>query len=720
MSQSPWARLTHFADQASLQPDLSRAIRATVAFTVPMLLALRGSLPVEVSFAAMAAQNIAMVDLRGDYRLRFALVFSMAAVFVGAAALGASVAGHLYLSLAATAFMAVCGGLWRHLSADYGPPLAISSSFVFLFTLGASHGPAAAGQHVLATLAGASWGVFVQVANWPFRPQHALRRTVADSWLAVADLFETLVPANSENATPHTERVVEREAALRDTLDAAYATLGAANPGSLRPRLESLNLSAARLTTRVVALHTALESHAGIEEIDPIMPALEPALTSLANLSRGVAVSVVSRQPSHFANVEVRLRRVTSLLGVLRTRVAHHADLVEIVRHIEEQLANVHAALRATIERANEPAASSLELLDLRHLALKPLTSALNLTWHVDPTLVRYILRLAVLTVAGVAVVQAYHLPHGYWLPFTIVVVMQPDYGSTRTRAAQRVLGTLAGGVAASVLLWLQLPSAVLLIASAMTMFLFGYWLKRNYTIAIFFITLFIVLLTGATEPVTIAFSVERLASTLAGGALALLAAQLFWPVWERERFPPLLAHAFRANHDYLRILLARLTDGGGFDAEAIAAKRRAESGNSTAFSSFRRLTGDPHNQRGSLEFAATLANGNQRLTRALNGLTLHLSPTAGPLANPGIARFASAASDALEALGNAIEHGVTNPAASEPLLAALSQDFFPRHAATARERFVFAQLARAGTELSALLLALQNEAPAWTNDTAN
>ena len=36
-----------------------------VAFMVPLLLAARGWLPIDVSFVALAAQNIAMVDVRG-------------------------------------------------------------------------------------------------------------------------------------------------------------------------------------------------------------------------------------------------------------------------------------------------------------------------------------------------------------------------------------------------------------------------------------------------------------------------------------------------------------------------------------------------------------------------------------------------------------------------------------------------------------------------------
>ena len=722
-------KFRRFADQESLQPDLGRGLRASVAYMAPLLLAAAGWLPTELTFVALAAQNIAMVDVRGDYRLRLGLLVAMTAVFVGAAALGTVASGHLAAALAATALVALCGGLWRHLSSDYGMALAISSTLVFLIAL-ASPRQATVSDHAFAALLGGLWGVLLQVANWPFRPQHPLRRTVSDSWLAVADLFEALNPADTDVSSADRERRIhEGEATLRTTLDKAYATFAATRPGPLRQRLEAVNFAAARLATRVGSLHTALGPLLASPALAPLGPALVPALTALTNTSRTVALAVVSRQPAHLATADLRLRRLANLLRVLEARLtaqtdaaADGAQLVALLRLIREHLPAVHEALRATIDRAGERAAFSLELFDLHTLTLRPLASALNLSWRVDPALVRFTLRLGVLMLAGVAIFQTFALPHGYWLPFTLVVVLQPDYGSTRLRAGQRVLGTLGGSLVASALLWLELPFAALATASAATLFAFGYFIKRNYAVAVFFITLFIVLLTETNGPVTLAFTVERLALTSAGGALALLAALFFWPVWERERFPPLLATALRANRDYLGVLIARLAAGGPYDAAATLAKRHAESANSRVFSSLQRMSGDPKNQQLGLEQAATLANGNQRLTRAFNVIALHLTPGA-PLAHPELDRFAHLGASTFDALALAVER-------DEPLLPRLGELAtafaqlrlpVPPPAATdpaaRRDRWVFSQLGRAATELGAMLLATIESAPARPAD---
>ena len=336
-----------------------------------------------------------------------------------------------------------------------------------------------------------------------------------------------------------------------------------------------------------------------------------------------------------------------------------------LLHQITSLLPGVNEALRATIERADERSAFSLELFDLQTWTLRPLASSLNLQWRPDPALVRFIARSTVLQLIGVATFKLLHLERGYWLPLTMLVVLQPEYGATRMRAGQRVIGTFAGSVLASIVLWLGLPPAVLSTAMAFTIAGFAFWLKRNYAIAVFFITLFVVLITEISTHVTVAFTLERLAATAAGGVLAMIAASLFWPVWERQRLPTLLSCALRENKNYLRVLGQRVAAGGSYDAEVIAAKRAVELANGIVFASLQRMSADPKNQQSRLEEAATLANGNQRLTHALTVVALHLAP-GSPLSRPELTRFVDLAEEVFETLAAAVaneplDHGSTS-----------------------------------------------------------
>jgi len=686
-----------------------------IAFMAPLLLALTGRLPVEVTFAAIAAQSIALVDVRGAYSLRLTLLLAMTAIMVGVAGFGALTAHPLAAALLATVVVAVSTGLWRHLSSDYGPSIAVTSSLLFFIALTLPGGVTAAGHHMLAALIGGVWGVALQVALWPISAQHPLRRSAADAWLGAADLFSATAPAEPANAAARHQRITAAETDLRVALNKTGAVLAAVSPPTqIVSRLEQLNLAAARLAMRVTALNTALDTLT----LDPAFAGLEaafrPALIALSNTARTVALAVVSRQPAHFATAEVRIRRLTNLLRALQARVtaqtdgsASGAQLVEILRQIEEYLPVVGETLRATIDRAGERAAFSLELFDLQTLKLRPLAAALNLSRHVDWVLARFTLRIAVLSLIGVAIIKLHPLPHSYWLPFTLVVVLQPDFGATRQRAMQRLGGTLAGSILASLMLWLHLPLAGILAVTAVMTFLFGFFVKRNYGVAVIFVTLFVVLLTEANGPVTIALTAERLGTTIAGGLLALLAAQLFWPVWEKDLFPPILAGALRANRDYLVLVVNRLESGGSYDREAVASKRRVETANSVAFSSLQRMAGDPKNRRDRIEEVAALANGNQRLTRAVNLLALHIQPGA-PLAPAELRVFSDRAATALDALVSSIENPAADPSRLNRARVALDQLRLPQPAAAAeapRLAWVFGQLASATTELSAMLL---------------
>jgi len=131
------------------------------------------------------------------------LLLAMTAVLTGSAGLGSLASDSVFTAVLAMGFIAV----WRrsvgwHLSSDYGMSLAISSTLIFLLSLSAPERVAGLGPHVIAALIGGLWGLLLQVVNWPFRPQHPLRRAVADSWLAVADLFEAIGACGSQRHRP--------------------------------------------------------------------------------------------------------------------------------------------------------------------------------------------------------------------------------------------------------------------------------------------------------------------------------------------------------------------------------------------------------------------------------------------------------------------------------------------------------------------------------------
>lgn len=322
MTQAPLAGIDKLAEREALYPDLGRAMRTTVAFMVPLVLAYYGVLSGPVIFAAIAAQNVALVDIRGDYRVRLGLLLGKAVILTAATWLGCVAGGSLLAAVLATGLIALGMGLWRHLSTDYGPSVAAASALLFLIALAT---PTVAAQQVaLFALGGALWGVVLQASLWPFRPQQPQRQAVSEGWLAVGDLFAALSLEDDRDDPTRQRDIAEKAAALRTAIDhttALLAATGTGSPGPLHARLDTLNLTAARLSTRVEVFNTALEALRPGPEFDQLAPAVQPVFTSLTNTARTVALAVVSGQPTHLATAEVRLQRLGNLIVVLQARL---------------------------------------------------------------------------------------------------------------------------------------------------------------------------------------------------------------------------------------------------------------------------------------------------------------------------------------------------------------------------------------------------------------
>jgi uncharacterized membrane protein YccC len=710
------ARLRHQVEQALLTTDAVRALRSTLAFMVPLLWFHRLGRPDIGIFVATAAQNVALTDVRGDYWLRFAVLLTMTLVMAGSAWLGTVTGASLMAATLAMGALALLGGVWRHFSGDYGPRLGIVSALLFLIALALPDAPESGRHLAWLTLLGGFGGLILSMLVWFIRPQHSLRHAVAESWVAVSDLFTALRPLKDDGGRVTNQKFDECERTLRATLDQTAAVLqGAATKqkSDLLAHLEDVRYFAARLATRVSAFNTALDPLKLRPGYAQLEPTLDSVLRGLANASRSAALTIITHRPEQLTALDIRLRRCRDLLQLLDERLAAFSPAdaeVALARDLLAQtrllLPLLHNAVGDTVDHGAVNSAFPLHLPELGGVSLRSLSAWINPAPEVDSVLIRYSLRMAVVPMLAVAAYKYFEIPRGYWIAFTTIVVLQPDYGSTRARAGQRSLGTVTGSLLASALLWIKLPMFALEILAAVTAFCFAYFLKRRYALAIFFVTLMLVLAMETNEPLHLNFTMGRLSSIVAGGVLALLAALFFWPTWERQQFPSIMAAAIRANRVFLEEVGTRLATGEPFTGKAAQAKRRAERANSLAAASLQRMLGEPASQQEHVERAAALSTCNQRITRALTVLGVQLNrglKTGGP----ELTDILQANANAMETLAKTLETESTAPASASnpepprPVMETANE--------AAPADLIFNLLARINTELDAMKLAVRS-----------
>lgn len=616
-----------FAERFELQDDGARALRGFLAFGIPALIAHALHRPGEAMFVSLTALNLSQPDLRGSYHVRVVILAALTLVASASVLLGTACADSMAAAVLVMGVLALMGGLWRHVSTDYGPAASISSAFLYLLGL-SQHGGWAGGLHLAGLVAtGGAMATLLHAVYWVVRPQHALRNAVAESWVATSDMIGAMRSGLLGGAAEAKADFDRRERDLRAALDRTFLILKEAhNPKQavLLAHLEEMRLEVVQFSIHAVALSSALEPIVGRPGFARCLPAIDSVLKALGDASRSVALTLIMHRQEDFAVSSVRLRRSQHLMRAAAEQIAavpsagpDAAQVRATLERFDGLLAHTQTLVRETTRHSTRSLGFLPGLADMGTLPLKSLAGWVRPLSRPDPLLVRHAVRMAVFTMLAVALYKGFDIPHGYWIALTVMVVLQPDFGSTRKRAGARIGGTVAGSLLASGLLWIRTSLPVAEALAALMAFFFSYFLRRRYRIAVFFLTVYLVLVTETMASVSRDFMLVRVFCTVLGGGLSLVAAYLFWPVWEKENFTTLLSAAIRSNQQFLESL---------FDpaARPLLARRRAENANRTLAASLERMLGEPAAQREFPERSASLATYSQRMTRALTALALH------------------------------------------------------------------------------------------------
>lgn len=188
-----------------------------------------------------------------------------------------------------------------------------------------------------------------------------------------------------------------------------------------------------------------------------------------------------------------------------------------------------------------------------------------NIRW--DSAYLQHALRLAVALFIAVAGERYLHLERGYWAPMTALLVLRPDFTTTFSRGVQRLSGTLAGAVLATLMIAVLHPSPALGVVLIVLFAFLGYLvIVLNYAVYTITVTAYVVFLLALAGLPSHNAVVDRIMATLFGGALGLLCYAIF-PTWERSRVPSALADLMQAHGRYVECMLRVLAGTGTCDA---------------------------------------------------------------------------------------------------------------------------------------------------------
>ena len=644
----------HWWARSPNQIAMSTALRGMIATATPLIVLTALGQPELAHFAVIGAIGISMVDVGGPYRRRLAAITIAAVLGPCLLLVGLDAGQYWWLAGLLMTALALGAGLVRAFGPG-GVSFGINMAVAFLIGIGAasvgySDAPVWAGGY----LCGAVWTVFVTVAFWQLRPYRRLEQEVAGAWQAIADLVAAVhVPghfaADSGARWQREQLVGVRHRAAREAIECAHDALGEARsglsgPGTTMAQLVVLVASGARIGAAAVSLaEIAGTAAAGAQGSQ----AIGQAVGELERSCRAVAAALLAGRDH--VDIDPMRRQLAALGAETAGRPASPvllamAQAMRNLENAEEALRVLRHRRRSVLMELPGPG-SGTDLID-----------AVRGHFNLRSAIFRHALRVAVLAGAAVAVVAGRDAPHGIWLPMTVLVVLQPDYGGTLTRAVQRSAGTVVGAVIAGVLLVLLQGTLAFEGAVAALLFATFFLIRRHYAQAIAFLTPLIILLIGFSGPDPWADVRDRVLYTLLGATAAIVAGYVLWPQWEHERLPDRLAAAIGAGNRYLTAVLAAFGSGGASPESLGPLRRTAEVEATNVEATFQRVVGEPSRLQGRIGKFFMLVVYVHRLCRHTIALEAHLG--AEPLAADDVAELCRLIDGGLDDVAAAVKQG--------------------------------------------------------------
>lgn len=237
----------------------------------------------------------------------------------------------------------------------------------------------------------------------------------------------------------------------------------------------------------------------------------------------------------------------------------------------------------------------------------------------------KHALRLGVMSMIGYGVGMLFSVQNPYWILLTLIVIMRPTFGLTKTRSKERTIGTLIGGALAVGIVLLTQNTTVYGILAIVSLVIAFSMVQRNYKAAATFITLSVVFIYALLRPDIFNVIQYRVTDTLIGAGLATLGNLLLWPAWEIQGMQKTLLETIKANRIYLEEIIGFYNKKGSVPSEYKVARKKAFLEMSDLSSAFQRMTQEPKSKQKNLDKFYEIAMLNHTFLSSLASLSTYI-----------------------------------------------------------------------------------------------
>ncbi|MBA3681176.1 MAG: FUSC family protein [Bacteroidetes bacterium] len=638
MRFQPIKKINSIVRQEYFEPTISWAFRVVLALNVPLIIIpIYKGFSFEVIWAAFGAYMLALIDYRGPHYKKIIIQSVEAGLMFFAALLGMGVSSSITLSILMMFLIGMFAALIRNWS-DYGSNIGVAVGFFFLFGLAYPLPFDKAIDCGIYLLIGAAWSILITVASFPFKPSSPVRRSVAKIWQANTDLLDTIILHQSSETKNDHSKITEKEMAVRKVINHSIDLFSRRKKTRLKAQhydmMMELRRTSALFGASLNVMYEELEVLNGPAFKDVKDSVLYKTLSAYGQASARMAIVIFTFRADDLTLAKVRVKRCEVAIELFK-EASKDLQLSEkeksVLQHFIETLYKAYGYLQQSIlqieEKLNFKKSDYLEnyklsinnfLAGLKPRAVVELIKELT---HVNSEQFKYALRVAFVLSIGVFVFKFFNIDHGQWIPLTIIIVIQPYYGATRKKGIERVVGTVLGIIVGGIIMLLPVPHQAFVILLIFVSFFVAYFLRNNYKVGVFFVTIMMVILMQLSQQSSMQLIGWRVLSTLIGSVLALLAGYIFWPMWEKERFPTLLSNALLQNKTYLVQTLKYFNKESKYNWYKY--RNSAEAANNSLFACVQRMFEEPESVRESVDLNFAIVGVNIRIAREITSVAM-------------------------------------------------------------------------------------------------
>ena len=306
---------------------------------------------------------------------------------------------------------------------------------------------------------------------------------------------------------------------------------------------------------------------------------------------------------------DIQLPKAREGALLLRNLYDYQEQIFQEINAIHRVMTNVKDASKVSLKRQN-----TSQFLTLQEYRLNVITQNLSF----NSTLFRHALRLTVAILFAFVLGTVLDIRNTYWILLTLIVIMRPNYGLTKERSKDRIIGTLIGAAVAIGIVLLTQNVIIYSVLAIISLTLSFALIQQNYKSAAALITINIVFVYSLINPDAFQVIQYRVIDTLIGASIAVIANYTLWPSWEALNLKSVLVDALDKNRRYLLATQALYYDKKKNELDYKLARKEAFLAISNLNAAFQRLTQDPKSKQKEFQLIYGMVTLNQTMVSAI------------------------------------------------------------------------------------------------------